>query len=165
MNLKQQFKDSAFPAGDTFIKCEDLVNGQLYAITFNPAEQPDLSAPNGILDWWGEQNHLFHRITGAIVHLYCETSKTGRLHFHGFIKVKNRVKFCIFDVPILQKNGKTCIKTIGLPDQCVFEQYGEWITYCLKQQNDMQELLIQECHSRFDKLEKSDQFMTLSNKK
>lgn len=160
MNLKQQFKESAYSSKDTFLKCEDMVNGGVYAITFNPEHQPDLDAPRSVLDWWGEQkDHL--SLKAASVRLFCEVSKTGRFHFHGFIKILNRVCFCIYDTKKLSRWGSVCIKQIGLPDQDPFDQYAEWYDYCLKCQPDMQDFLSKEMFSVLAKHEISDDWIVL----
>ncbi|UTM74943.1 replication-associated protein [Tick-associated circular DNA satellite] len=136
-SLKDSFKNSIFNnAKDQFLKIEEMSNGSVYAITYNPQTQPDHPSLNGFVDWWGEQQELFDRCTNCAVRLYCEISKTGRVHFHGLVKILNRVKFGMFDVPRLIKFGSTVIKQI--------EHYDEWISYCLKIQNDMQDFIIRE---------------------
>ena len=166
MNLKQQFKESAFSSKDTFLKCEDLENGKEYAITYNPADQPDYDAPRPLLDWWGEQKYLFESLKGCAVRLYLEVSKTGRHHWHGFIKILNRIKFCIHDTCRLIKHGSTMIKPIGLPSQDESEQRCEWLCYCLKLQQDIQEYIVSESFAplKLLKREFSDHFLTLSTK-
>lgn len=150
-SLKDSFKSSFVSGKDQFLKVEEMSNGTTYAITYNPQSQPDLNELNGFVDWWGEQEELFARLKGCKIRLYCETSKTSRLHFHGFLLITNRVKFALYSVPVLQKRGSTVVK----PFDSV-EGYVEWLAYCLKIQNDMQDFIISEFSPKFNVIEKSD---------
>lgn len=140
MNNKSLFKKSLGDLKDEFLKVEETNNNCTYAITYNPQSQPDHGLPTGFLDWWGEQEDLFKRLRGCKVRLYAEPSKTGRIHFHGLIKITNRVSFAIHDVPKLKYHGSTVIKLI--------EQHEEWLAYCLKVQNDFQDWLLSEFHPK-----------------
>lgn len=72
----------------------------------------------------------------ARVRLYTEVSKTGRWHFHGFINIKDRLRFTIKDLKKLLPFGTVCIKRFRTTDD-----YANWLAYCHKQQNDIGDYL------------------------
>lgn len=163
--LKDSFKESAFSSKDEFIKPEDIDMSALYAITYNPKDQPDLALSQGFIDWWLDQKKLLTNLRGCNVRLFLEISKTGRHHFHGFIKITNRVKFAVYDTPKLQKEGSTCIKPIAFgPDENKFDHFIEWFAYCLKLQNDMQDYIHDQITPVFKKNNiNADSWLTINN--
>lgn len=66
--------------------------------------------------------------------LRMEVSSTGRLHFHGTIRILDPKQFYVYTVPILQASGTYEIDTIQNPD--------EWRTYCEKQESVMGKIVL-----------------------
>lgn len=156
-SLKQTFKGGLPKEKDVFLHVEDTQNGKTYAITLGPKSQPDFRSPNGLTDWLGEQRAFLKSLKGADFRLYIETSKTGRLHFHGYIMITNRVLFAIRSVPQLMSFYSTVIK-----DMLTMDDYINWMVYCTKIQNDMTDYLCSEILSPIKKYELSDLFYTIS---
>lgn len=123
---------------------DELENGCMYAFTFNPSDQPKPSCL-GVHEWYGEMKGFFNGMQYSKYRLYTEVSKTGRFHFHGFIKIINRLKFCIKEVNQLTTFGTVCIKRLK-----TMEDYLEWLAYCNKQQNEINDYLTEEIYCTID---------------
>lgn len=157
---KQQFRKTLNlvpKRKDEFLKPEDISHDGIYAITINPQQQPDLDNPTGFLDWWGKMKRLLiDDIKGAKLHLFCETSRSGRLHFHGFIKYTNPVIFSLFSVPYFVEEFSTVIKPL--------EDYSDWYSYCYKQQHLMQDFMHGQLKDRIKDYNTIDYDITLTAK-
>lgn len=129
---------------NTFLQFEEMDDNGIYAFTFNPIDQPK-DGPLGVLEWFDQLKSFFFNMKYSKYRLYIEVSKTGRWHLHGFINIKNRLRFCIKDVPQLIIFGTTCIKIIKTTDD-----YANWLAYCNKQQNEMNDLLTSELYCMID---------------
>jgi hypothetical protein len=84
MSKNKQYTKS----GNQGVKLEDMEIGQTYAITINPASQPENK--HSVLPWrnlcmWlcHYKDWLIQFQDGVELVLYLEVSPTGRYHFHG----------------------------------------------------------------------------------
>lgn len=111
---------------------EDFVDGALYAFTYNPIDQPNVSSDDGSPEysWYCFMKNFFKNYKTFRVQLYIEISTTGRWHLHGYLHLLNRFLFCMKDLKSLQQYGTVAIKPI--------DNYIEWHAYCVKQQTEMQ---------------------------
>lgn len=143
--FKNTLKNGFQKKKQNFLPFEEMVDNGIYAFTYNPIDQPRLEDPLGISDWYSSMKYLFQKLKYARVYLYTEVSKTGRWHFHGFIIIKNRLKFQVFDIQNLMPYGTSCIKVIPTTDD-----YANWLAYCHKQQNEMNDLLTEQLYCTID---------------
>lgn len=65
--------------------------------------------------------------------LYPELTLAGHLHFHGIVKVEDRIKWYRQVLPNIKLHGFVCIKEIT--------NYQGWIEYCSKDQEHMTKIL------------------------
>lgn len=117
---------------------EELQDGGIYAFTYNPIDQPK-EGPQGYMDWFYSQKQFFEKFQYCKFRLYVEVSKKGRWHFHGLIKIVNRLRFTIKDIKNLMPFGHICVRHIRSMDDFV-----NWLAYCHKQQLELQEYLTEE---------------------
>lgn len=118
------------------IKYENIVLGELLAITISPAEQhgglhkgnPTSYEPatkdrpkaiNKML-----KKYLFH-LTGADYRLYMEYSPLGIIHYHGYIRIVNKEMWASKDIMLLKEIGHFHVKKI--------DDMKKWDDYCKKQ--------------------------------
>lgn len=161
--LKNTFKSSS--PKNQWPKPEYLRN-ETYSFSANPLSQPIPGQCNAFLEWYGEQRQFFKDLRFCKVSLYCEVSSQGKLHFHGFIRVKHHIKFYIHDVPRINERYSTEMDTIGNSLDGLFDAYAEWIAYCNKVQPLMQEYMTEEIYGPFNKenlLYKNEDGMILIN--
>lgn len=91
-------------------KVEDLVLGELYAISLNPIEE--WKAGQLPIAWVKKQYTLLKELVrGCELQLYPESSPTGRLHFHGYILIKDTLEY-LMTLKGLSCYGTYCIKPI-----------------------------------------------------
>lgn len=112
---------------------EDM-SDELMSFTYNPNFIPPYK--NFILDmatYYNELIQLFSSMKYCKVKLYHEISCQGKWHLHGFIKVLDKMKFVLFDLPVLKDKGVFEIDIIGDKDG--------WNKYIFKQKELMVELL------------------------
>lgn len=130
---KAQFKGSN--AKCTFLKPENIVEGTIYAFTYNPSTQPyrDGIGPNPIKFWWDNIVDEFNEYKYCELMLYPEISSMGRLHFHGVIIILDTAKFYYYTVPEMVKNASIEMDTVK--DELV------WYEYCTKQEVFIQQFL------------------------
>lgn len=106
------------------VKFDFLAPLKHYAFTINPKQECKSSNIKG---WYRDQwNELRSIIKGCSAQLHLESSPTGRLHWHGYIKVTNVADFRSF-LYALALHGTYVIK----------EQFEgrEWEEYIQKQRN------------------------------
>jgi len=115
------------------IRIEDLVLGQSYKLSINPASQPvSLKSLN---KWYSEfTERLRPFVTLNSLALCLESSPTGRLHFHGIIEI-NDMREYLYLVRLLE-----LIATFDI-DYIDSEQY--WFDYCIKQDVYFESWLLQ----------------------
>lgn len=128
-----------------FLDYEALENGCIYEFTYNPMQQPILTDSLGIKDFFLIMKDFFLSLKGCRVRMFMEVSKTGRFHFHGFLKMTDRLAFSIHTAPRLIERGSSKLGIFSNMDS-----YVRWLIYCNKQQNDIQEYLKRELYSDFD---------------
>lgn len=112
---------------------EDMNDNDIYSFTFNPEVQP--LTPKFTLDlitWHNGIDNILKQLQFSNVVLRPELSQGSRWHYHGQIKIKNIMKFFIFDLPVLRENGSFEIDTI--------EDNNKWLDYCKKQETKMKDL-------------------------
>lgn len=108
---------------------EEIDVGTVYALSINPEQnyddmknsnylKRDECVAEYIVKWFTHGLTLFDYI------LFPE-SKNGRIHFHGYIKIKDPLDFELFVLPIWKSISTYCIKKID--DKKV------WFEYCTKQ--------------------------------
>lgn len=114
--------------GSTALKFEDMKIGVKYAFTFNPEYQPqDL---NEVKKWYRFMYDSFVMFkNGVEVTLWPESSPTGRMHFHGILKVIDFYEYFNF-VKYFVLRGHYDLDTIE-------EEKGKqsWQDYCSKQES------------------------------
>lgn len=119
----------------TILPYEELEDGCVYAFTYNPIDQPKPGAL-GELEWFDEMRQFFYGLQYSKYRLYTEVSKTGRWHFHGLIKITDRLRFTIREIGQLMTFGNLCMKRFKTTDD-----HMNWLAYCNKQQNELQDYL------------------------
>lgn len=133
MNLTNYDK---FKRKHTSIKPEDLILNKEYAFSYNPKEQLGITCIkythhkrfiNTYHDWVNNMHKLFKKLQGCNICVVLEVSQLGRLHFHGYIRVKNKFLFYVKDIPYLMSLGTIAIVPINEPD--------EWKKYLCKQEH------------------------------
>lgn len=97
--------------GNKGLKIEDYILTKEYSITINPQLQPKTLKHLGFWmrethDWFAEYNDTMN------IKLWMESSGTGRIHFHGIIKVLDLPKF-VFFLKELNRISHFEIDTIG----------------------------------------------------
>lgn len=137
-NIKQQKEKNSFP------KYEQLENGSLYTFDWNPLQQPILTDRQGIHDWFYIQKQFLTELKGCKVKMYTEVEK-GRWHFHGFIKIEDRLLFHIYSIPKLVEYGACNIDIMNTVDD-----YMRRLIYCNKQQNEMNDFLTSQLYFTLD---------------
>lgn len=161
--LKAAWQASASNSKDTFISPENMENNGTYAFTYNPQEQPRHDLAMGFKEWWSDQLSMFKSFKGASLRLFLEVSKTGRHHFHGFLYIKNRVNFVVFDVPKLQRNGSSKVEAFAYKEgENMYDHHALWLAYCLKIQPDMQEYIHDQLYPKTNNKLDPDIYMTMS---
>lgn len=112
-----------------------MYKDELYAFSFNPVEQPSFQRfynmkLNNMRDW-SERMKENLQLKYAEVDVVLEISSKSRLHYHGYILVKDIVKFIIHDLSKLREYGTYSIKQI--------EDDEIWKEYVYKQLRFMKE--------------------------
>lgn len=109
-------------------KYEDVEHHEDLAITLAPCDRYQFfKAEDRLKTFEGS-----HRIKLTIcAHGYCyfrlrtEISSHGRLHYHGYVTIKNRLKFYLYTLPALEDDYTVVIKPV--------QSEADWENYCLKQ--------------------------------
>lgn len=117
------------------IKPEDCVIDTLYSFSYNPEEQPDIQRfynirLNEFESWSQRVYEVFASLRYSHIRTYMEISRSGRLHFHGYIKIKDIVQFYFYDLRKLKHYGTFEIDFINDP--------LKWDLY-IKKQKEMME--------------------------
>lgn len=107
-----------------------------YAFTYNPEVQP--LSPKFTLDlitWHNGMDNIFKDLKHCTVKLILEISSGTRWHYHGWITIKDIMKFFIYDLPVLRENGSYEIDHLNDTEV--------WRKYCLKQEDLMKDICIE----------------------
>lgn len=125
---QQKFKYSC-------IKPEDCYTGVLYSFSINPQEQPEFQCfyrmkLNTLRDWSQQFEDKMSKVHYCEYTLTCEIGSGGRLHYHGYIKINNIVKFYLHDLRYLKELGTYEIDKI--------EDKEVWNIYVEKQKRFME---------------------------
>jgi len=128
-NNKQNFKRYFSPNDGSKNKMppvHQMCEEKWYTFSYNPEVQPVLY--NGTVeygDWLMEQRrHLSEYDKTCSLQLFMDISTSGRLHWHGIIKIHNLKNFMIFTLPLIIKRASTEIDFLTDP--------VEWHNYCTK---------------------------------
>lgn len=111
------------------LKPETTQLNTLYSITISPPDYREINtgrcnSVNVIRDYeqkYIETTQLFKRLHHCELELYPELSPTGRLHFHGYIIIKNIFNFFYHDLYLLNKISYE-IDTLN-DDNNIYNQY------------------------------------------
>lgn len=109
------------------------MSDDLMSFTYNPKITPLDKGRLNLDLYYNEIIDIFWNLQYAKVKLYHEISCTGKWHLHGYIKILNKMKFTLFDLPLLMQDGVFEIDTIG--------DMSGWIVYITKQKVLMEEIL------------------------
>lgn len=101
---------------------EVINKDEWYAITLNPSQQYECRRLNQ--QHRRLNKHYKNHAKIYSLRLYPELSSTGRLHFHGYIRISKVFLFYYKVVPTLISNYTIVIKEVTSED---------WDTYCKKQ--------------------------------
>lgn len=151
--MNKGFKKTFEKPKNIFLKPENIFVNERYAFNFNPSGQPKIGKLNSLKEWIGVYSKfLLHTLKGCKVELFVEISCTGRYHFHGYIKITDKIKFYTCDVHELQLNGTSIMKVI--------DNEEVWGIYCNKQQSFIQPHLKDEIYGVFVEF---DELINISN--
>lgn len=142
MSLKESFRKACGGATRPkcqFLKPEDVVTGVFYAFTYNPEHQPSRQSPTGVKEWWRCIINNFEGYDYCSLKLYLEISSQGRLHFHGYIMIKDIPKFYYDTVPDMVKHASIEMDTI--------KDTEVWEKYCRKQEEFIQPWIYEELYN------------------
>lgn len=116
MSMTQTLKNNWIPP-------ENITQGKLYTFTFNPIIQPK---GGGFRKWYRDQYVFFNKFKEyVLLILHVEASPSGRLHFHGFIRIYDIPNFILFMVPAINEFGSSEMDTCN--------DIITWTTYVNKQ--------------------------------
>lgn len=108
------------------IDFEDLEINKWYAFTVNPIDKyQHFRSFNRSGECLKDLNSIFCHYKAYEIDLYPELSKKGRFHYHGIIKVMDKVWFYLSVIPHLLSVATISIKEIK--DEAI------WLEYCRKQ--------------------------------
>lgn len=114
-----------------------------FAITLNPKAE---LGRHKFETFFGMQLALLKNLMrNCEFELYPESSPSGRIHFHGYVRITNIVEY-IRDLPDLLDKFTVCIKfvedceEIGSDDDVKNRKYQTWQAYCEKQKNIFEKL-------------------------
>ena len=117
------------------IKYEDMKNDHTYSITLNPENAYQFwDLPDRIETFKKhhinnlKKSSLKDRINIFVLDIRLEFSPAGRLHFHGYIKILNKLKFYEYTLNKLTEQYQYEIDTIA--------DHEVWETYINKQELD-----------------------------
>lgn len=117
---------------------EDLKWGVVYAMNWNPKNQPEAIGITARERW--NQMYLYMKgilitCTAGAIEGFLEVSSLGRIHFHGKLIISDPDKIAQFyldDVLRLTAAGTVVIKETWVPDKAD-SKYASWDAYCSKQ--------------------------------
>lgn len=137
-NGKQQY--------DVRISPEDAKLGVPYCFNLNPKVQcsdyDDGYLLSSVRNWYDTIAKQLSTISHCDLELCLEISRTGRLHFHGTLTIRNYIgKFYSRDIPKFQGIGS--FKLCEWKD-CDNSSYRDWQSYCDKQKIIIEEFCKQE---------------------
>lgn len=131
MSVKSIWKSTVHttPLQDIWPKPEEL-RDDYYAITISPDPcgvfYPMGESSSPMSDFAGLWMRKLRSLLACDVKLWLEFSKTGRWHFHGFMKVNINKKYAFYfnDIKILQEGCNIDVRVSDTPDS--------WHLYCVK---------------------------------
>lgn len=113
---------------------EEVNTTELYSFSFNPEEQPLFERfysckLNNLKDWSQQQYNILTSLKYAEVECVLECSRQGRLHWHGWIIIREPIDFYLKDIKKLKHYGTYEIDHI--------EDSEKWSNYVYKQMKHM----------------------------
>jgi len=120
--------NKGFETKNKMIPVENLTEGMWYAFTYNPLVQPIIKdRVVHVDDWLIQQRRHFGEYDNRYCDLimYMESSTSGRLHWHGCIRLHDIAGFMLKVYPLIVIEASTEIDY--LTDKDI------WFNYCTKQ--------------------------------
>lgn len=115
------------------IKIEEIELNKAYTISINPKIQPDDMSKKKVYVWYRKFYEFVNKYKdGVYLSLYIESSPTGRLHFHGILKVLEIIKY----IDLLQALSASCSYEIDTIENL---ENTEWFDYMRKQREIWEE--------------------------
>jgi len=107
---------------------ESLIRDEWYAITINPCDKMQMwHSLNREGECMMQLSKILNNSKNIYTYeLYPEYSPKGRFHWHGRIKIHNKIIFYSSSIPHILKYSKIVIKDIT--------SNIEWSEYCMKQE-------------------------------
>lgn len=123
-----------YKAAHQCIKPEDVIPFNKYTFSYNPEEQPSVQRFYSIrlneMESWSQKIYdVFDSLKYSRIDTYVEISGSGRLHFHGYIRIYDIPNFYFYDLKKLKHYGTYEIDFITDP--------LKWDLYCKKQKDFM----------------------------
>lgn len=123
--VKKKIAELVLPNnGSRSVSPENISTHANYSFTLNPEVQY-YEIQDGIERFNTWNAHMYKelkRLHGIeSLKIWPEISQSGRLHFHGIIKIKDVIEFALVDVPLLIRIGHLEIDTIN--DEDVWNKY------------------------------------------
>lgn len=106
------------------LKVEQFSTSDQYAFTINPIKQ-HFSSFDRHHKVCSDMKKFFSTHDSCSARMYLEISKLGRLHFHGYLIIKDILSFFLYFIPALKDISTFEIDTI--------QDASVWSTYCNKQ--------------------------------
>lgn len=108
---------------------DKLSVNQSYAFSFNPEDNHQYFGKHNRVEHFREAiDIMFNKalMPYCAIDCFVETSKTGRLHLHGILDIRNVRNFVINAIPYMKDKGTFEIDTLG--------DINRWYAYCSKMQ-------------------------------
>lgn len=125
LSIKHALRGVAFSTAQfpTDFKCpspEDIAVGVKYSFTYNLNDLYSLAQGLNlqhakVVNFFDMVNEIVCAVKGCGITMYPEVSKRGRVHFHGYITVTDKMLFYMHDVNHLALHGNFEVDTIGDP--------------------------------------------------
>lgn len=112
------FVQAQFPVDFKCPSPEGTAVGVKYTFTYNLNDMYNLTQPlqhAKVIIFFDQVKDILHNLKGCGITMFPEFSKRGRLHFHGYLTIKNKVLFYAHDVNYLQLHGNYEIDYITDP--------------------------------------------------
>lgn len=117
-------------------KMEQYIINVIYAITLSPPDRRQLNGAKMIkgneletyktlMENINEDLQYFKKLKYSSLELYPELSPTGRLHYHGYIQIKDILKFTYHDLHLLNQISYE-IDTMS-EDPCGIYKYEQYV--------------------------------------
>lgn len=117
-------------------KMEQYKLNTIYAVTLSPPDRRtmtgakmikgnELETYKNLMDSINEDIQYFKKLKYCSLELYTELSNNGRLHYHGYIQIKDILKFTYHDLHLLNQISYE-IDTMS-EDSCGIYKYEQYV--------------------------------------